>query len=132
MLIGGWYFKYVSAGAGMNKMVINHLDKLFVTSDASTIINEMEVQHPAAKLVVFASQAQEQEMGDGTNFVRSQPLIEFASFKTAATVPLSKYFMQDHPSRLATYRLSLCCPAHSTGYCCSTSAFLLHCLVRHR
>ena len=53
----------------MNKMVVNHLDKLFVTSDASTIINEMEVQHPAAKLVVFASQAQEQEIGDGSNFV---------------------------------------------------------------
>ena len=50
-------------------MVVNHLDKLFVTSDASTIINEMEVQHPAAKLVVFASQAQEQEIGDGSNFV---------------------------------------------------------------
>jgi TCP-1/cpn60 chaperonin family len=63
--------------AGMNKMVVNHLDKLFVTSDASTIINEMEVQHPAAKLVVFASQAQEQEIGDGSNFVsagrRAQP-----------------------------------------------------------
>jgi chaperonin GroEL (HSP60 family) len=55
----------------MNKMVVNHLDKLFVTSDASTIINEMEVQHPAAKLVVFASQAQEQEIGDGSNFVSS-------------------------------------------------------------
>ena len=57
--------------AGMNKMVINHLDKLFVTSDAHTIIDEMEVQHPAAKLVVFASQAQQQEIGDGTNFVRA-------------------------------------------------------------
>ncbi len=50
-------------------MVINHLDKLFVTSDSSTIINELEVQHPAAKLVVFAARAQEQEIGDGTNFV---------------------------------------------------------------
>ena len=59
--------------AGMNKMVINHLDKLFVTSDAHTIIDEMEVQHPAAKLVVFASRAQEQEIGDGTNFVRTDP-----------------------------------------------------------
>ena len=59
--------------AGMNKMVINHLDKLFVTSDAHTIIDEMEVQHPAAKLVVFASRAQEQEIGDGTNFVRPDP-----------------------------------------------------------
>ena len=57
--------------AGMNKMVINHLEKLFVTSDASTIINELEVEHPAAKLLVLAAQAQHQEIGDGTNFVSS-------------------------------------------------------------
>ena len=57
------------AYAGMNKMVINHLEKLFVTSDASTIINELEVEHPAAKLLVLASKAHEQEIGDGTNFV---------------------------------------------------------------
>lgn len=50
-------------------MVINHLEKLFVTSDASTIMNELEVQHPAAKLLVFAAKAQEQEIGDGTNLV---------------------------------------------------------------
>ncbi|BDA41671.1 T-complex protein 1 subunit theta [Coccomyxa sp. Obi] len=56
---------------GMNKMVINHLEKLFVTSDASTIINELEVEHPAAKLLVLAAQAQQQEIGDGTNFVVS-------------------------------------------------------------
>ena len=55
---------------GMNKMVINHLEKLFVTRDASTIINELEVEHPAARLLVFAAQAQQQEIGDGTNFVR--------------------------------------------------------------
>jgi T-complex protein 1 subunit theta len=54
---------------GMNKMVINHLEKLFVTSDAATIIRELEVEHPAAKLMIFASQMQEQEIGDGTNFV---------------------------------------------------------------
>lgn len=55
-------------------MVINHLEKLFVTSDASTIINELEVEHPAAKLLVLAAKAQEQEIGDGTNFVRSRLL----------------------------------------------------------
>ncbi len=59
--------------AGMNKMVINHLEKLFVTSDASTIINELEVEHPAAKLLVLAAKAQEAEIGDGTNFVRRWP-----------------------------------------------------------
>ena len=58
----------------MNKMVINHLEKLFVTSDASTIINELEVEHPAAKLLVHASKAQEQEIGDGTNFVSNPTL----------------------------------------------------------
>ncbi|KAJ3202587.1 T-complex protein 1 subunit theta, partial [Entophlyctis luteolus] len=54
---------------GRNKMVINHLEKLFVTSDAATIIRELEVVHPAAKLLVMASQQQEAEMGDATNFV---------------------------------------------------------------
>jgi len=54
---------------GRNKLVINHLGKLFVTSDAATIIREIEVVHPAAKLLVMASQAQETEMGDATNTV---------------------------------------------------------------
>jgi len=54
---------------GMNKMVINHLDKLFVTNDAATMLQELEVQHPAAKMIVFASQMQEKEVGDGTNWV---------------------------------------------------------------
>lgn len=56
--------------AGMSKMVINHLEKLFVTKDASTIMSELEVQHPAAKLLVMAARAQENEIGDGTNLVR--------------------------------------------------------------
>jgi len=56
---------------GMNKMVINHLEKLFITSDCSTILNQMEVAHPAAKLLCLASAAQEKEIGDGTNLVIS-------------------------------------------------------------
>jgi len=54
---------------GMNKMVINHLEKLFVTNDAATIIRELEVEHPAAKLMILGSQMQENEIGDATNFV---------------------------------------------------------------
>ncbi|KAH7912712.1 chaperonin Cpn60/TCP-1 family [Hygrophoropsis aurantiaca] len=54
---------------GRNKLLINHLGRLFVTSDAATIIREIEVVHPAAKLLVMASQAQESEMGDSTNTV---------------------------------------------------------------
>jgi T-complex protein 1 subunit theta len=55
----------------MNKMVINHLEKLFVTSDAATIIREVEVHHPAAKMIAMAAKMQESEVGDGTNFVIS-------------------------------------------------------------
>ncbi|KAG1759252.1 chaperonin Cpn60/TCP-1 family [Suillus occidentalis] len=47
---------------GRNKLIINHLGRLFVTSDAATIIREVE-------LLVMASQAQESEMGDSTNMV---------------------------------------------------------------
>lgn len=54
---------------GRNKMIINHLEKLFVTNDAATIIRELDVIHPAAKLMVMASQQQESELGDNTNLV---------------------------------------------------------------
>ncbi|XP_027358032.1 T-complex protein 1 subunit theta [Abrus precatorius] len=56
---------------GMNKMVINHLDKLFVTNDAATIVSELEVQHPAAKILVLAGKAQQEEIGDGANLTIS-------------------------------------------------------------
>jgi T-complex protein 1 subunit theta len=53
----------------MNKLVINHLEKLFVTSDAATIVEELEVVHPAARMLTRAAQMQVQEVGDGSNFV---------------------------------------------------------------
>ena len=53
----------------MNKLIVNHLDKLFVTSDAETILEQLDVQHPAAKLLVYAANMQEQEYGDATNLV---------------------------------------------------------------
>jgi T-complex protein 1 subunit theta len=42
---------------------------MILTSDAATILRELEVVHPAAKLLVMASQQQEAEMGDATNMV---------------------------------------------------------------
>jgi hypothetical protein len=50
--------------SGRNKLIINHLGKLFVTSDAATIIREIEVVHPAARLLVMASEAQESEVSE--------------------------------------------------------------------
>lgn len=54
---------------GMNKMLINHLEKMFVTSDTATIVKELEIEHPAAKMIILASNMQESEIGDGSNYV---------------------------------------------------------------
>ena len=56
---------------GMNKLVINHLEKIIVTSDSATIMRELEVAHPAAKMLAMAGESQETEFGDNTNFVIS-------------------------------------------------------------
>lgn len=53
---------------GMNKIVINHIDKRMVTADCATILKEVEVQHPAAKMIAMAAKTQETEFGDNTCF----------------------------------------------------------------
>ena len=49
---------------GMNKIVQNHIEKLFLTSDAATMIKELDIRHPAAKMVVMAAHQQEEETRD--------------------------------------------------------------------
>lgn len=56
---------------GMNKLVINHLEKIIVTSDCASIVKELEIEHPAAKLLQMAATAQEEECGDATNLTVS-------------------------------------------------------------
>lgn len=56
---------------GMNKLVVNHLEKIIVTSDCASILKELEIQHPAAKMLFLATEMQETEFGDNTNFVIS-------------------------------------------------------------
>jgi T-complex protein 1 subunit theta len=52
---------------GMNKLVVNHLNKIIVSSDCATLVKELEVDHPAASMLSLASQMQDQEYGDATN-----------------------------------------------------------------
>ena len=52
-------------------MVVNHLDRLFVTSDAATIIKESDIHHQAEKMIAMAAKMQENECGDGSNLVIS-------------------------------------------------------------
>ena len=51
---------------GMDKMLIDSLGDITITNDGATILDEMDVQHPIAKLLVEISKSQEEEAGDGT------------------------------------------------------------------
>lgn len=54
---------------GMNKFIINHIDKLILTKDSGVMMRELDVNHPAARLIVNAIRMQAEEQGDNTNFV---------------------------------------------------------------
>ena len=51
---------------GMDKMLVDSLGDVVVTNDGVTILKEMEVEHPAAKMMVEIAKTQEDEVGDGT------------------------------------------------------------------
>jgi len=51
---------------GMDKMLVYSLGDITVTNDGVTILEEMEIQHPAAKMMVEIAKTQEEEVGDGT------------------------------------------------------------------
>ncbi|MEM2235321.1 MAG: thermosome subunit beta [Desulfurococcaceae archaeon] len=51
---------------GLDKMLVDSFGDITVTNDGAAIVKEMEVQHPAAKLLVEVAKAQDAEVGDGT------------------------------------------------------------------
>ena len=51
---------------GMDKMLVDSLGDVTITSDGRTILDEMDIQHPAAKMMVEVSKTQDNEVGDGT------------------------------------------------------------------
>jgi archaeal chaperonin len=51
---------------GMDKMIVDSLGDVIVTNDGVTILKEMQIEHPAAKMVVEIAKTQEDNVGDGT------------------------------------------------------------------
>src|SRR3989338_2689537 len=51
---------------GMDKMLVSPTNDIIVTNDGVTILNEMQIEHPAAKMIVEVARTQESEIGDGT------------------------------------------------------------------
>ncbi len=51
---------------GMDKMIVDSLGDITVTNDGVTILKEMQIEHPAAKMIVEIAKTQEEQVGDGT------------------------------------------------------------------
>ncbi|UCE35990.1 MAG: TCP-1/cpn60 chaperonin family protein [Thermoplasmata archaeon] len=51
---------------GMDKMLVDSLGDVVITNDGATILKEIDIEHPAAKMVVEVSKTQDNECGDGT------------------------------------------------------------------
>ncbi len=51
---------------GMDKMLVSPTGEIIVTNDGVTILEEMQIEHPAAKMMVEIARTQESEVGDGT------------------------------------------------------------------
>ena len=51
---------------GMDKMLVDSMGDIIVTNDGVTILEEMQIEHPAAKMIVEVAKTQEEEVGDGT------------------------------------------------------------------
>ncbi len=51
---------------GMDKMLVDSLGDITITNDGVTILKEMDVEHPAAKMIIEVAKTQDNEVGDGT------------------------------------------------------------------
>ncbi|KYC45828.1 MAG: Thermosome subunit [Candidatus Methanofastidiosum methylothiophilum] len=51
---------------GMDKMLVDSLGDVVITNDGATILSEMDIAHPAAKMIVEVAKTQDEEVGDGT------------------------------------------------------------------
>ena len=51
---------------GMDKMIVDSLGDVVITNDGVTILDEMQIEHPIAKMIVEVAKTQEDEVGDGT------------------------------------------------------------------
>ena len=54
---------------GLDKMLVDDLGEVTITNDGATILDQLEVEHPAAKVLVQLSEMQDKEVGDGTTSV---------------------------------------------------------------
>ena len=86
---------------GMDKMLVSSTGDVVITNDGATILQEISVQHPGAKMVIEVAKAQDDEVGDGT----TTSVVLVGSLMEQAEIMLAKKI---HPTVIAQgYRLGM-------------------------
>jgi T-complex protein 1 subunit theta len=88
---------------GRCKLVVNHLEKILVTSDCAAILAQVQIEHPTANLLATAVKKQEEERGDNTNFV----LTFCGELLWQTALLIQKMTWQTAPEILAGYQQAL-------------------------
>jgi len=57
----------------MDKMMVDSLGDVTITSDGATVLDELDVQHPAAKMLVEVAKTQDDEVGDCLLYTSPSP-----------------------------------------------------------
>ena len=77
---------------GLDTMLVDEAGEVIITNDGVTILNKMEVEHPAARMLIQAARSQQQEIGDGTTTatVLASELLTEAVNQVNKGVPIQK------------------------------------------
>jgi thermosome len=85
---------------GMDKMLVDSMGDVVITNDGATILKEMDIEHPAAKMIVEVAKTQDEQVGDGTT---SAAVVAGELLKKAEDL----IEMEIHPTIIASgYRLA--------------------------
>src|ERR687892_244386 len=105
---------------GMDKMLVDSLGDVTITNDGATILKEIDVQHPAAKMMVEVAKSVDNEVGDGTTsaVVLAGALIEKAEEQIAKTSMQTKLVSKDsdHLAELVVTASLQIADKSATGY----------------
>ncbi|OAD54628.1 T-complex protein 1 subunit alpha [Eufriesea mexicana] len=79
---------------GLDKMLVDDIGDVTVTNDGATILRLLEVEHPAARVLVELAQLQDEEVGDGTTSVKIHPTSVISGYRLACKEACK--YIQEH------------------------------------
>ncbi|MEX2104432.1 MAG: TCP-1/cpn60 chaperonin family protein, partial [Bacilli bacterium] len=77
---------------GLDTMLVDHSGDVVITNDGVTILNKMDVNHPAARMVIQIARSQQEEIGDGTTTatIMASALVQEGESQISRGVPVAK------------------------------------------